>query len=730
MYIRLLILLLCLNSVAASEENDDVAKMRSLMNLSLEELFEVPIITVTTASRREEKITETPANIIVISKQQIEQKRYINLIDLLQDLPSVGIQRFNSSESYHTIHFRGHEKFLILQNGIRIDSPTGDAIPIADNFPLYHAKRVEIVYGPGAALYYGADGFAGIINIITEDANSIDGFNFSARLGTENYRYTSLLVGKQFTDKLGVTVGGHFQGSANDSLADDYPNSYPIGDLINFTGEVYLPENERETYTASQRSYSLFAKVNVQDQLILGFNRSYFRSLTNTTERADKTVYDGSAFRTTQIDTIYSQFLFDFNDKLSSETLLYYSHYNLDPESKFRNILSNYNNAYKYADGQKLSAEQLFVYNYSPEQTIVGGLVMEELRSIPRTTDLPQRFDVNKPLYAQNFYYENTDLPIKINEVEYNNYAAYLQAHSKWSERISTIAGLRYDYNSRYDSTINPRFGLVYKWSDTTNIKFFYGESARTPYPTEGLSHFGVFTGERNAKGDYISPFYHVPNENMEPEKAQDYEFSILYKPSNKWDSTVNIYRMDVDNFIMNYIEDTPTQFLSGAQLLETEKNGNIGRAHYYGLDWGLAYNTEFNTYKLNIWGNYSLSNSYISFPDNSSFRAPYLPRHKVKIGATLNYLNKWFVTPKLYLVERTKLFRFDENGIQRDTPGYVTANLHFGYKFNEKLFTYMDIYNVFNTNNYHAGGQILETSLNAQPQPLRTFVFSLKYLF
>ncbi|MCV6637788.1 TonB-dependent receptor [Candidatus Albibeggiatoa sp. nov. NOAA] len=736
MYTRLLTTLLCvfsLNSLTATElqNGDDVAKMRLLMHLSLEELFDVPIMTVTTASRREEKITETPANIMVVTKQQIEQRRYVNLADLLQDLPSVDIQRFNDSERYHSIHFRGHEKFLILQDGIRIDSPTGDTIPIADNFPLYHAKRVEIVYGPGAALYYGSDGFTGIINIITEDANDIDGFNVSASLGTDGYRYSSFLTGKQITEKLRVTAGGHFQSDGNTSLAAEYPSVYDFGDLTNFAGDVVIPAEQRESYTASQRSYSLFAKMNIQDNFILGFNRSFFRHLTNVAERPNHTIYDGSSFWTTQIDTLYGQFLFDISDKLSSETLLSYSNYELDPESKYRNIFSDYRDAYRYADGSKLSAEQLFVYDYSAKHTIVSGLVFEELQSIPQTPDLPRRFDIDKPLYAQNFYYDGTDLPININDVKYNNYAVYVQAHSGWTDKISTIMGLRYDYNSRYDSTINPRFGLVYKWSDTTNIKFFYGESSRAPYPAESLSHFGSFSGQQNERGEYLSYFYHVPNEGLDTEKARNYEFSIIHKPNNTWESIVNVYRMDVEDFIMSTTDSTPTQFLQGAHLLNTERSGNVGTAHYYGLDWNVTYSTEvMDEYKLDIWGNYSLSNSYISLPNGGNFKAPYLPRHKLKLGATLSYLNKWFITPKLYLVERTKLFRFDEEGTQVDSPGYVVANLHAGYKINEQLSTAVDIYNVFNTHYYHAGGSSLDTSFDAQPQPLRTFVFSVKYLF
>jgi len=174
---------LLINSFPVIAVEPDKQKIDQLMNLSLEQLMEIPIVT---ASKHEETIDDTPSTVIVVTKEQIHQRHYVNLLDLIRDLPGVDLQKNNHQTEYSTMTLRGHvssNKFLILQDGIRITSPTGEAIPVADNFPLYYAKRVEILYGPTAALY-GADAFGGVINIISDSTPKE--IALTSSIGSEN----------------------------------------------------------------------------------------------------------------------------------------------------------------------------------------------------------------------------------------------------------------------------------------------------------------------------------------------------------------------------------------------------------------------------------------------------------------------------------------------------------------------------------------------------------------
>ncbi len=242
--------------VHAAEQDE----MGALVGMSLDDLLGVRI---TTASKRQENVRDTPATVMVITRKQIEERRYINLIDLLQDLPGVEVFRNTKSTLYHNVSFRGNEgnsRILILQDGVRVDSPSGAKIPLADNFPLYHAKQVEILYGPAAALY-GADAFGGVINIITEQGEHDLGLRIATATGSNHAQYHRAQAGAEFNNQLSLAVGAHWQDSDMADLGAEYPHSFPKVDAMTFGGQVVVPAAQREDYTGPTRSHSVFARL-------------------------------------------------------------------------------------------------------------------------------------------------------------------------------------------------------------------------------------------------------------------------------------------------------------------------------------------------------------------------------------------------------------------------------------------------------------------------------------
>ncbi|WP_165760260.1 TonB-dependent receptor plug domain-containing protein, partial [Niastella populi] len=74
-------------------------------------------------------------------------------------LPDIKVNDKSDPETSASFIIRGirrQDRFVILMDGIRISSPTNEALPLLENFPIYLAKQIEVVYGPGSALY-GAD---------------------------------------------------------------------------------------------------------------------------------------------------------------------------------------------------------------------------------------------------------------------------------------------------------------------------------------------------------------------------------------------------------------------------------------------------------------------------------------------------------------------------------------------------------------------------------------------
>ncbi|MFT3757510.1 TonB-dependent receptor plug domain-containing protein [Thauera sp.] len=120
-----------------------------LLPLSLEELIQTPIIT---ASHRVERRDDTPAHVIVITREQIRARRYRDLGELLSDLPGVDFMAGSRSSIFNNFSLQGfnsNNQLLIMLDGVRVDDPAGGKIAVARNFSLYMARQVEVVLRPG-----------------------------------------------------------------------------------------------------------------------------------------------------------------------------------------------------------------------------------------------------------------------------------------------------------------------------------------------------------------------------------------------------------------------------------------------------------------------------------------------------------------------------------------------------------------------------------------------------
>lgn len=723
------VLCLCCTVTSAQAAPDNLAELKKL---PIANLFNIQVYT---PSKNNEDINNTPSTLQVITREQIEQRRYINLVDLLEDLPGVDVFRRTKATLYNNISFRGHltnTKFLILQDGIRIEDATGGNVAVADNFPLAHAKQVEVLYGPAAALY-GADAFAGIVNIITQDGEDIDGARLSSSFGSDGYRYYQAVAGGKSGD-VNISLAAHVHRADTEDLSKRFPEDFPKVDATTFDGRVIVPAAQREDYAAPVSSESFFAKAKYQDWLEAGVNYSLFQHLTSTGDRPDTALFLEEAEWNTRIFSVYSRVKHDINEDLDVQFSWDYNYADILPGSKFYNIYVDFQDyGYEYAQSDRHAFELQANYQLNKQHSLISGLVYEKHYVLPQVPDLPQPYNTDVGLDQQNLNYPYTDLPIQFFDAHYQTHAVYLQWQANWSEKLSSNVGLRYDNHSSYGSTWNPRLGLVYKYSPDTVLKMLYGESFRAPY-AEGLSTFGTFTGEQLADGRYVSNFFRAPNFDLEPEKARNIEISLSKAFSSDLNLSAALYYTKVDNLIVTASQAEADQFIPGAYIKYTNVKANAGKEYHYGADLSLSYRRKLGTgWQGNFWANYSYAQGSIMDSEGSNkYDLAYITPHKLKLGATFSH-HDWFITPKLYLMGPANTSRNDalNPGERIKTPGYVLAHLHIGKQrlFLDNLSAHLDIYNLFDTHYYNAAGSASTTFVN-MPQPGRAFVFSLQYQF
>lgn len=146
---------------------------------------------VVTATRFAETDPAVPANVSVITKQEIQSTPAMNLPDLLQTRAGINVRSlYGQMATNSTVDLRGFgdsavSNTLILLDGQRLNPIDSGGI-VWSAIPLDAIERIEIVRGSGSVLY-GDRASAGVINIITDKSDK-PAANISATLGSYGYK--------------------------------------------------------------------------------------------------------------------------------------------------------------------------------------------------------------------------------------------------------------------------------------------------------------------------------------------------------------------------------------------------------------------------------------------------------------------------------------------------------------------------------------------------------------
>jgi iron complex outermembrane receptor protein len=154
-------------------------------------------IDVTSVSKKEQKTSQAAAAIFVISRQDISNSGALNIPDLLRMVPGLDVAQIDSAKwAVSARGFNGQysNKLLVLIDGRAVYSPIfAGVFWDSQNVPLDSIERIEVIRGPGAAVW-GSNAVNGVINIITISAKDTQGGYTSASagdsgIGPETVRY-------------------------------------------------------------------------------------------------------------------------------------------------------------------------------------------------------------------------------------------------------------------------------------------------------------------------------------------------------------------------------------------------------------------------------------------------------------------------------------------------------------------------------------------------------------
>ncbi len=146
------------------------------------------------ATGRQQPLSRAPAVATVITAEEIEAMGATNLDEVLESVAGLHVSlsstRFSPIYSIRGIRTATNPEVLMLINGVPITQLNLGGRGEQNSLPVNSIERVEVIRGPGSAVY-GADAFAGVINVITKTAADIHGteircsrrlFRFGGRL--------------------------------------------------------------------------------------------------------------------------------------------------------------------------------------------------------------------------------------------------------------------------------------------------------------------------------------------------------------------------------------------------------------------------------------------------------------------------------------------------------------------------------------------------------------------
>ncbi|MDH7599651.1 MAG: TonB-dependent receptor [Sedimentisphaerales bacterium] len=461
----LVLVVIAAGTIAATESS----RPEDIFEMSLEELLNVEI---TTASKAQDRQSDAPGVVSVVTKDELRRFGGTTLRDVLERVPGLaGSTVYMTDRSM--IAVRGDQisnsgvHVLLLINGrpVREVQEGGIKSEILETFPVEIIERIEVIKGPGSVLY-GSTAFAGVINVITEKGDQ-DRISLTAMpgeagalgtAGTIKIRSEDLKViaAARYLDKADWRVN---YVAASDGSTITRPMRIPNTGTGTYLGIDYgdlslmLAHNTWETAYFIPDFMSLFETYGVSRWQKTFLNIGYQRQIAGIWRSDMNLTLTQSGFETSSWPNIRRD---------SSETL------------------------FEWTNFVRLSGGSQLVFG-----TLLDGIEGSEVDPS------------SGAVWSDG---ARTDLGI------------YAQMDHQLTSQIKLIGGVQANKIENLDWDMVPRVGFI--WSPMADIfvKVLYGQAFRAPSINENfLNHPGL-------RG----------NPNLDPEKVATVDLSVGYYGTNK----------------------------------------------------------------------------------------------------------------------------------------------------------------------------------------------------
>jgi outer membrane receptor protein involved in Fe transport len=574
-------------------------------------------------------VSKAPAVASIITADEIRALGATDIDEVLETVPGLHVAR--SALGYNPIYvFRGiysdvNPQVLMLVNGIPLTNLyVGDRSTAWGGMPVEAISRIEVVRGPGSAVY-GADAFAGVINIVTKSPEEIQGLSLGARAGSFDTQAGWLQYGGRRGElSYGAVIEAHRTDGQRERIAAD---AQSFLDAVSGTGASLAPgavNLHRENLDARMElayqnlRFRSGAQIRRDGGLGVGvaqaldpagavgsdrFNADLTYDNPTLTDHLGLKLQGSTLFTSQEVDEDLRLFppgsrgpfftplgapIFPpFPDGIIGNPELWERHYRFNATTLyqgFRDHRISLGTGYHYGEVYRTEETKNFGIDPATGQFILPGSPLVDVSDTPLVF-LPEGRRENTHVFLQDIWHFARDWEL--------------------------TAGVRYDHFSDFGDTTNPRLALV--WSARRNLTFkaLYGEAFRAPS-----------FSETRVQSNPVS----LGNPALKPEQLKSYELAVNYQPT---------FDLTLDFNVFHYRWDDAIQFVADPGA-GTRTAQNAGEQTGYGAEFALSWEA---TEALTLTGNLAVQKSQDQLTGEDAGNAP---EHQSYVRADWDFLPGW----------------------------------------------------------------------------------------
>ncbi len=439
------------------------------------------------ASKYEQKVTEAPSSVNIITASEIKKYGYRTLADILRSVRSfyltndrnysyVGVRGFSRPGDYNS-------RILLLIDGHRTNDNVFNQAFVGTEAVLDVdlIDRVEVIRGPGSSLY-GSNAFFAVVNVITRRGRDLRGAEVSGEAGSFKTYKGRLSQGDRHQNGLEEAVSGSKYNSEGQRL---YFQEF---DPANPSADPRAANGGHADHADYDRYDSFFTKASLQDFTLEGAYSSRTKGI--------PTGAFGTDFNDPGNKTIDTRSYLDwkYEHSVSKQTevtaRLFYDYYEYTGDYKYAGVV-NKDRAYGEWWGSEV---KLASRSFNAQRVIAGAEYTDNLRQDQENYDI------------------GTFPPVLDDKRRSRIWAVFAQDEVSFAGNMILNAGVRYDHYDTFGGATNPRIAFIYSPTEKSTLKLLYGSAFRAP----------------NVYELYYSSMTSVANPDLKPEKIGTY--TLVYE--------------------------------------------------------------------------------------------------------------------------------------------------------------------------------------------------------